>query len=92
MHYPAPASQGGHLLGQSPPPLFAPFAQAPAQPDSNGAPLTENHIIVLQLQFIVQKLWETYPADPNVHYYLRHALDLLNMGNIDASADTLHVS
>lgn len=59
--------------------------------DQAGGQLTENNIIILQLHFIVQKLWEIYPTDVNIHYYLRNAVDLLNMGNIDMSADTLHV-
>lgn len=68
------------------------FTASPYQHvDPNANQLSENNIIIMQLQFIVQKLWELYPADPNVHYYLRSAVDLLNSGNIDLSADTLHV-
>ena len=73
------------------PPSFAPYGQMAPPAEPAGGQLTENNIIILQLHFIVQKLWEIYPADTNIHYYLRNAVDLLNMGNIDMSADTLHV-
>ena len=87
-YQPQHAHQQANALIQ--PPSFAPYApmSAPAEPPAGQ--LTENNIIILQLHFIVQKLWEIYPTDANIHYYLRNAVDLLNMGNIDMSADTLH--
>lgn len=71
-------------------PTFGGYPPMAPHADHSAGQLTENNIIILQLHFIVQKLWEIYPTDTNVHYYLNNAVSLLNMGNIDVSADTLH--
>jgi hypothetical protein len=60
--------------------------QAPAFPALN-----ESQIIFYQLSLIIQRLYELYPTNEVVQYHLKHAVDLLNSGNIDISADTLHV-
>ena len=69
----------------------------PQMPQENmqnqSAPgLSDNQIIYFQLSFIIQKLVEVYPTNEQVQYFLRMAIEQLNQGNIDASADTLHVT
>jgi hypothetical protein len=53
--------------------------------------LNENQIILYQLNLIVQRLYELYANNEPVQMQLRQAIELLNMGNIDTSADALHV-
>jgi len=58
----------------------------------SGYPMmNENQIILYQLSLIVQRLYELYPTNEQVQMQLQYAVDLLNAGNIDVSADTLHV-
>jgi hypothetical protein len=52
----------------------------------------DNQIILFQLNFIVQRLYSLYQDNEQVMPQLRYAADLLNAGNIDVSADILHVS
>lgn len=52
----------------------------------------ENQIIMNQLSFIVQKLNELYPTNEEVQFHLKNAVELLQQGNLDLSADTLHVN
>jgi hypothetical protein len=52
----------------------------------------DNQIILYQLNFIVQRLYSLYQDNEQVMPQLRYAADLLNAGNIDVSADILHVS
>ena len=40
--------------------------------------------------FIISKLYELYPQNDNVHYYLKNASELLRTTRIELAADTLH--
>ena len=60
------------------------------QTEQGQAPNNDSEILAQQLGFITNKLYELYPQNENVHYYLKNASELLRAYNIELAADTLH--
>lgn len=60
------------------------------QAEQGQTPTNDSEILAQQLGFITNKLYELYPQNESVHYYLKNASELLRAYNIELAADTLH--
>ena len=68
----------------------AELRNAPKNRQNEQQPGGDSEILAQQLGFIANRLYELYPANENVHYYLKNASELLRAYNIELAADTLH--